>query len=369
MNTPPLSLYRKIASGFVLLTVILVFVIFYYSLTYAYITITPTVQDIDFDFNALIVQDQQDVSKGTFAGTLVDQEMQAQDTFAATGVRTVTTGLEGRVVVINNYSRTQPLIATTRLLTEQEELFRIAENIQVAPGGRVEVDFYADDPAAGASLEVGDRLTIPGLFVDLQEFIYAEVIAVDAGEEQNIAYVTKEDLDAAAESLEARVREQVASAAGDGRQAVLESELLSREFSHLAGDESENFTATIRTRVTGAVFEREPVLTYARQLLESTISPDQQLHGLGAEEVVFQVDMFDEENKLVQLSGSVSSGVILRKNSAALDKSKLVKLKGDEAVGYLENLPEVASAKVEFFPFWVKSIPSFPDHIIISIEQ
>lgn len=371
MKTPPLSMYRRIATAFVVITVVLVFLIFYYSLTYAYITITPKVSSVEYPFTIVVTQDQQqeDYQKGVFQGTFINQEIEVTDTFQATGIKQVTSDISGSAVIINNYSRPQPLVATTRLLTEGDVLFRINETVTVPVGGRTPVTFYQDDPTISTALEVGERLTIPGLFIDLQDFIYAEVTEVVGGTPVDRSYVTKEDLDQSVGTLVEQVKDQIEASLDDGDMAIMDVEVIQKDFSVLVGEEVDSFIATIRAEVSGVVVPKQRVQEYAMLLLQGSISNDVALHRAKDASLQLAVSAYDVERDLIQLSGVIASDVIVRKNSQALQRNKLVNLSKDEAVSYLRNLEEVEDAKVEFFPFWVKKIPSFEDHITITITE
>lgn len=79
----------------------------------------------------------------------------------------------GTVTIINNYSAAQPLVATTRLLSEDGVLFRTDETVTVPAGGRVTVPVYADQ--AGASGNIGPtKFEIVALWDGLKDNIYAE---------------------------------------------------------------------------------------------------------------------------------------------------------------------------------------------------
>src|SRR5680860_606689 len=178
-GSPPLHVYRRIATTFIAITIVLVFVIFYFTLTYAFVSIKPNPQEASYDYNITVTEDESkaDLEKGVFAGTIINQEVQAERVFASTGQRSVVSEATGRVVISSTHSRAQPLVRTTRLLTSDNVLFRISESVVVPPGESVEVDVYQDDPEEPVSVKADDKFTIPGLNIDLQEIIYAEALS------------------------------------------------------------------------------------------------------------------------------------------------------------------------------------------------
>jgi hypothetical protein len=370
MATPPLTMYRKIASVFVLLTIVLVFIIFYYSLTYAYITIIPEKQDAQLTFTALITEndDAVDMQKGIFEGVLIDREVTQTQSFAATSTKTVQLDARGTVTLINTSDRPQPLVATTRLLTESEDLFRISETVSVPANGEVEVAYYQDNPQAAVDLVVGQRLTIPGLNEARQQEVYAELTNPPTGESVEITYASKEDLDAAIDEVVTMMEEEIRETIPDNSLVVLETEVESAEFDVVSGEETDRFTVTVTAQVQGVFFDAQNVEQFASHMLINSLQSDVELLSEDAIATQLAIDLIDTDNELVQLDGTVVAPVILRKNSSLLQKDNLTGLSLQEAEAYLENLDFVVDAQVTFFPFWVKKIPSFKDHIVITIE-
>lgn len=78
----------------------------------------------------------------------------------------------GTVTIVNTYSVDQPLIETTRLLSQEGVLFRTDETVTVPAGGEVEVPVYADQ--TGASGNIGStKFEIVALWDGLKDNIYA----------------------------------------------------------------------------------------------------------------------------------------------------------------------------------------------------
>lgn len=368
-STPPLNIYRKIASVFVILTVALVFVIFYYALTYAFVTVTPNPEESTYDLNLTVSdQAQEDQEKGIFPGTIINQEMTISDTFQASGTKQLMSGLTGTVEITNTSSKNQPLVKTTRLLTADGVLFRINENVVVPAGGKVQATVYQDNPTQPAIVKTGDKLTVPGLNATSQTLIFATATADFNGTATVQKFITKEDLDKATTDLLNRLQSSVTANASADSLIILKPEIVTKEFSHLADEIFDNFTATLKVQMQGAITPRTPVENFTRRVIESQLSDDKEIISFDKDKTTYTIDFIETDNHKAQIQAHVVAIVIIRKDSQILDRSKMVGLGKEELISYLENFKEIKSADVKFFPFWVSKVPRFPDHIIIEVK-
>ena len=370
-KTPPLSIYKKIATIFISVTVILVLAIFYYSLTYAFVSVKGKVSEQTFNYNLAVTQSEllADASKGVFSGNIINQEVNLEGKYPATGKKTVAKNLSGTVKIINNNSKDQQLIKTTRLLTAIKELFRISDNVVVPKnGGTVEVGVYADNPDLKASVAAGQKLIIPGLIEQLYNVIFAEAVVDFTGQTEDVTLVTKEDLEGAIADLIKKAEEQVRQTIGGTAQAVLSSEVLSKDFSSLAEAQVADFTAKARVNVKGVKFNASQVKDFTRQLVESRLNENYSLTEIDEAQSSYSIESFDPKSNSVYLQGKALAKIKLRKDSPILNAEKMTKLKASEVEAYLKNYDEIESVKVSFFPFWTRRTPSFPDHIVVSVE-
>ena len=93
----------------------------------------------------------------------------------------------------NDSSISQPLVATTRLLTADGILFRMKKGATVPANGTVEVDVYADK--SGKASEIGpSKFTIPGLNEARQKVVWAESIKPMVGGVRQFGVIGSEDI-------------------------------------------------------------------------------------------------------------------------------------------------------------------------------
>ena len=94
---------------------VVVFLFFYNQAT---IIITSEKRDINLSFNLEIKTEptaDELREKDIIAGSLVNQELDVEGVFDVTVTKTVSSGLVGRVKLVNGLSKDQPLLKTTQL--------------------------------------------------------------------------------------------------------------------------------------------------------------------------------------------------------------------------------------------------------------
>ena len=176
------SLYKKIAFTFILLTLVLLGVVVYFSTVNVSISVVPNKTRVS-DNLIVNVEGQRDgqnndkdtLSSNEAAGAVDVLNIKKTKTYQSSGERITGEEIVGEVRIINNYSQVQPLVASTRLLSPNDKLYRIEETVRVEPGGSATVEVYTEDP--DPSMAIGPtEFTIPGLWAGLQDDIYAESV-------------------------------------------------------------------------------------------------------------------------------------------------------------------------------------------------
>lgn len=109
---------------------------------------------------------------GSVPSTILTEKKNAQMTFPALGKKVVSNKATGKITVYNAYSsEPQQLVATTRFMTEDGKILRLAKNV-VIPGAKIdngkitpssiEADIIADKPGPAYNIGPAAHLSIPG---------------------------------------------------------------------------------------------------------------------------------------------------------------------------------------------------------------
>jgi len=367
---PPLSIYKKIALTFIILAVVLIGVIFYFTLSYAYITIYPKQEEVKTDFNFVIVEDEKAINPqaGIFSGKIVDQTFEGEKLLLTTGTKQLAGDIVGKVKITNGLSKNQTLVATTRLLSLDGTLYRLKNKVDIPANGAIEAEVYADDPAKPLA-KAGTKFTIPGLSASLQKIIVAESLQDFVPSGQSVKAVSQEELDKAVSDYSEELSQQSVNEEDSGKIKVLNKEIIEKTFDVKPGDEVLNYHLKLKLKVSGVIFDDKDIKVFARQSLESQISADKQLVVSNSDNLVYELEKVDLNNKLAQIKSSINGIAIISLSSPILERDKLVKLSFDEIKAYLENFDKIERVDITFFPSWVKKVPYFQDHIIIKIVQ
>jgi hypothetical protein len=367
---PPLSIYKKIAFSFIVLTLVLIGVIFYFTLSYAYITVYPKQEQLNTDFKFVIVENQDAVNaeEGIFQGKIINQEIEGEKLFVTSGQKQLQGDIVGKVKLTNELTKSQILVATTRLLTADGVLFRLKNRVEIPAKGTVEADVYADDATKPLAL-AGTKFTIPGLSESLQKLVYAEAQQDFKASGQFVAAISQEELDKAVTEYSEELAQQIFKDEESSLTKILNKEIVTKSFNRQAGEEVLNFTLKLKIKVSGVIFDDKEIQAFALKSLEGLVPTDKQLMATSTDKLIYEIEKVDFNNKLAQLKSSVSGIVIISENSPILAKDKLIKLNLNEIKAYLENFDQIENVKIAFFPSWLKKIPRFEDHIIIKIVQ
>lgn len=389
----PLSLYRRLAIKFIILVIFLSGVVFYFS--FSKLTVSLSLKGETLNNNLLLkVAGQPAAASSSAAGLssiatsapLLDDSLDprnevsgqirvikssvSQD-YPATGETYIGDEIVGRVRIINNYSRSQALVATTRLLTPDNKLFRIKEAVTVPAGGEVEVEIYADSPSA--SLAIGPtNFTIPGLWVGLQDQIYAKNNEAFVYTTKVRKHVNASDLELAARDINERLMQAVRTEAerelGDSwLYQAIESPLVSIDAK--IGDQVEKFSAKAEASFVAVSFNKEQIAQLAQAKLNLLIPAEKELAEFRPENISYSLENYDAENNLATIKAGFSAAMILKQDARFIDSRQLVNLTADQIGTYLRDKPEIKEYELHFSPSFIKKAPGLADRIKIEINK
>lgn len=376
------NFYRNVVTSFIILTLVLILVILYFSLNKAVVTIIPNKESINTDFIANVKEvesDEQITEEDTVKGIILEKEEVVMQTFEATGTKIIEgdSDIVGEVTIINNHSKNQPLVKTTRLLTPDDILFRINEGVTVPAGGEVKVEIYADDPSQleGKIVEP-TKMTIPGLWEGLQDDIYAQSDENITAQGKETTVVSENDFERAKLRLAEKSAKQAIKdvetdlVAGYKILSVVnDQEIIKEDNSVEIGEQVEEFNLKMKTEVVIVSFDKERLQDLAEAKLREILPDDKTLSRVNSESLTYSLETYDVENKTATIKVSCEGTIVLSEKSSILDKEKLSGLNKEEVEAYLNNFQAIKDVKVEFWPFWLNSIPRLKDHVEIVIKK
>lgn len=374
----PINLYRKIALSFVLATVILIVVIFYFSFVNLTIVLIPSQERISdsliFDVYDENLKEESFLENNSVKGIVEQIKIKESKIYLSTDTEIIGEEVSGKVIIINNYNKNQPLVATTRLLSPDNKLFRIKETVSVPAGGSVEAEVYADDPSE--AMAIGPtRFTIPGLWAGLQEKIYAESkIKFNYGKQVK-KYIKQSDIDKAVKDLKGVLIKEAEKKFGDnykGHDKVIyniDENSVSAEVDGKVGEEKEKFKVNIEALVTIVAFSKEQAGNLARNKLLTIIPSSKNLIDFDINNILFNLNNLDFNNGLATIKSSFDGKMMLTDNADIIDRHKIVGLTENQLKDYLDNFQEIAGYDLIFRPSFKKKVPNLADRIKIEIKK
>lgn len=275
----------------------------------------------------------------------------------------------GEFTLINNSGNPQTLVATTRLLTKDNILFRLEKAVNVPAGGKVTAFAKADLAGASGNIAPG-TLTIPGLSKNLQDKIYAENAQTITGGTIKTGVISQDDLTTSTESLKITLANQALekikteAEKSDNQDFKLISKLLlgqivSQSSSAAIGDKTDRYTTTLKMKFTALLPKISEVNTLVGQSASSTQDIDNFAWKFESET--------DNSGAKIELSYQSQN----EKNSEipTIDKRQLTFKTEKKIRQYLQsqNL-EINNLEIEFKPGWLKITPITAKNLTLEIN-
>ena len=364
----PVKFYKFIALTFLCLTVVLLSVIMFMSSKRATITIESKATPIDITDSVLIGNGNM---SGSVKGIVVSKVIALSEIFVPTGTREEES-LAGGVVILSNDSKVaQTLVATTRLLSSENVLFRIKNKVTIPAEGTIEVEVYADEKGAGGNISA-DKFTIPGLTEAKQKEIYATSEESMTGGVKQLGILSAEDMDRATEKLRTMLKEKgmnELSSDNLGMASVFSLTQERFESETKIGDEISEFVLTGKAEVVGVFYNAEEMQRLAEKILEKRGVDDVEMIQANNQPPTVIVEEYDLTKGTATVQVFHSGSAVLNPESKQLDKAVFFGKTKDEVRRYLLKLDHVRSVEIKFTPAWVRSIPFVAEHVNVIVKE
>lgn len=379
-----IGLYSRFVWRFFLVVGFLAALVFYLSFSKLNIKITPKSETLNENMllkvsaleNENALSGLLDPRENLF-GEVQDFSLSFEQEFPASGEEFVGEAVSGRVKIINNYSRAQALVVTTRLLSPDNKLFRIKDAVNVPAGGEVWVDVYVDKPSREFAINP-TTFTIPGLWVGLQDQIYAKSEEAFVFEQKKEKYIRASDIagaktviyDEFLKRLEADIEKEkeILNYNGEdwGSVYLLDSNINIQEDSKV-DTKVENFKVSISGQAKVAFFRKNDLANLALGKLNLLIPDDKELVEFNSSQIILNFETYDEKSNTATVKASFSGKMILKSDEEPVKRESLINLDESQIVTYLQSQPEVKSFELKFYPGFVKKAPRLVDRINIEL--
>lgn len=369
-----LRMYQHIAVAFVVITFLLLLCVVYLSVSRATIRVVadPKIIDVEADLDVVVQPAAADQVAGAVAEKII--EKQRVFTLPSEGATPVEDKASGYVTLINESAKDQPLVATTRLISQEGVLFRIQNFVTVPAQGQVEVFVKAD--VTGKAGEIGaSKFTVPGLNATQQTQIYGVSVAAMTGGIQYVRVLTQADIETAATALSADILAEAKQALSTGvDRTVLDGEsyeilTLSQTADAAAGAEVGSFNLTLEQKITAVYYPKTVVQSYAERLLAEQVPDGFRVSLINSATMRAEVEDIDTTNGEASISVYLDGLAIISEDAQTLVKDRFVGRAPHEVLTLLRASEAIQDVSVSFTPFWLKRVPTLQDHIKIIIEE
>lgn len=368
-----LRLYQRIAVVFVGVTFLLLLTVLYLSVSRATIKIVANPKLITVNAVADVVANP--ASDGQIGGLVKEKTFTVSKTFTlpSDGAQAVEAKAGGVVTLINTSTGAQPLVATTRLLSEAGVLFRLDKAVTVPANGKVDATVHADQ--AGKDGEIGpSKFTIPGLNATLQTKIYATSVSPMVGGVVYVRSLTNQDVADAAAALSDDLVRQAGTEFGAGLDPALNGISLkatevSQQTDVPVGTQTGSFTLTLSENIVGVYYQGDLVKTYAQNLFTKRIPEGYEATKINVDGMQVKVEAADAKLGQARISIYLDGTARLSLESSVLNKDRFVGRSANEVLTLLRSNEGIREVTVSFTPFWLKRVPTLKDHIKIVVED
>jgi hypothetical protein len=370
-----LMLYRKIAYFFIFLTLALIAAVLYFALVKVKITIVPNEEKLS---NNMIFDvydsERSDVDNNAISGVVKKVNISHENFYEPSGEKIIGEETIGTITIVNNYTKNQQLVATTRLLSSGGILFRLKNTVNVPAGDKITAEVYADNPSRDAAI-APTKFTIPGLWAGIQDKIYAESSEAFVYRQKVEKHIQEIDIENAIRDLKqqllAKTKSDISGDYSSYSQILYRLDDDSVKTSHTAkiGEKVDRFKISISADVVVVAFPEEKAKEIARQKFTTSLPQNKQVMAFDDDNIIYSLNSFDVNSGSATINSNFIGKVTLKENSEIIEINRILGLNNEQLRAYLSGLPELAGFEIEYFPSFIKRVPKLVDRVNIEIKK
>lgn len=364
----PVKFYKIVALTFLAITLILFGVIVFMSSKRAEIIITTKPEAVDITTTIGVNSES---ALRSVPGTVASTTVYGSHVYTPTGNKEEPGIATGVVTLHNESSSDQPLVATTRLLSEDGILFRLDERVLVPANSTIETSVYADIEGASGDI-AATQFSIPGLNQTKQKVIYASSAESMSGGIRKVGIVSQSDIDKATKLLYAALQEEARGSLGSAEQdsvGVYDIVSSAVETDIEVGDEVSEFTVSGNATVVGVFFDQKNIVTLASDVLMSRAIDDAEYIEPSDAPPSVSLAEYDAETRSATLNVTYTGHASINPESNQLSKMMFYGKTKDEVRRYLLSLDHIYGVDVSLTPAWTQSVPHVAEHVDIVVKQ
>lgn len=386
LSSHAIGIYKKIAYFFALLLVGVGAAVFYFTFIHVKIVLIPSQERISNNtiFDVLDSEKNQNTEEAQadkIMGVVKETAVKFSKKYPATNEEVLGKEVIGKVKLVNNYIKNQPLVASTRLLSTDGKLFRLKNTVDIPVNGSVEAEIYADDPSP--EMAIGpSKFTIPGLWAGLQDKIYAESLETTIYQQKVKKTISEDDIKNGVKDLKQELLNNAKAEIGDAYNNYdkiiykIDENSIITTVNNKVGEEITEFEIGMDAKVAIVAFSNKTFAGIAKDKLMKSLADNKELVSFDSENINYSLNNFDVNAGTANVSASFEGMVTLKDNSNVIDKEKLIGLNKAQINAYLNDIDKTANLdlaghEIQFYPSFITKIPTLiePGRIEIEIKK
>ncbi|MDO8529835.1 MAG: hypothetical protein Q7S10_00265 [bacterium] len=326
-------------------------------------------------------------SRKTIPAVYMEEQQTGTEEFNATGNASNDGKATGTITIYNKLNPASPftLIKGTHFLSNSGKYFIITQKVTI-PAAKYQsgklvagaVTATVEAKEAGQEYNIGpSQFSIPKLSGSKYYYsISAESTSpMKGGHVGQVKKVTKDDIDAARETLTKKLLDQAEAAL---RSKLTENDILldsamlkntvSFKASVTADTIAEKFSADAKVKVIALVFKKQDIETFAKDMISSELADDEtylpesvtmdysfEVIDITGGSATIDLKVSAKSHKSIDINGLV--------NVVSMESAEQIKQSVNEVYG-----DGVVDVKTDFWPFWVKTAPKNKNRIHIELK-
>lgn len=371
----------------------LVFVIFYFLLSKAVVTLQLKTEDFAQETELTIKNGAQlDVNSRVIPGELKELEKEGSKKKLATGKKNIGGKASGIVVITNNFKnpdgsgtpfslkaqtqikdkKTGKIFLTNSYVTVPALTYScdVAKGVCEPRPGTASVKVTASEP--GESYNIGpSQFSIPGL--ETNAVFASSSESMVGGYDKFVSVVSDEDINKAkeevAKELYEKAKEELKNKLAKGQkflEGAVNQEIIDSSSSVKSGTQVSEFEMKVKVKISTLVVFEKDYKELLSKFLESTLPSDKTLVSTSSDTISLALISYDATTQSMRVKAKIKTKIAPKINENKL-KEAIAKKPTSEAVEYLKSLHEIENAQIKLWPVWSKKMPA-ADKIKIKIS-
>ncbi len=324
-----------------------------------------------------------DLAQGIISGKIVESESDITKNITEVSTRTAEDFARGTVKIKNIWKKDFFLQAGAQLVQGEspeavglgpKNIFLLDHEVNVPANGEIEAAVTAKTKGAAGNIA-------PGKFYFLRmskwnrDRIWAESEENFSGGEIEKKIVTESDINAAAQATAEKLGQQElekmrGQIPADSKisPALTRVEILESRADVAPETQAENFTMFVRGKVSSIVFNEKDLKDTAIEKFRESVGTDREISKIGEDAVKYELDDISGNDGKAEVKVLIPAILSPKLSSKILDKKAIIGYNAAALRERYAKFPEIESIDVKFFPFWVKSVPSFDGQVNFEIK-